>query len=135
MNDKIMMNLEDIVLRGNYASTSATTGTPPTASDPLEQMRRVRRMLELADAGRIAQNGPLQVQESLLALETAPVRRHKKRRNQSEACHRRVQKKWTKRHGTKQVPAAYMMDNRFIGGHGRTLVVHPSIVARFKGAE
>jgi hypothetical protein len=40
--------------------------------------------------------------------------------------------KWTKRHGTKQVPAAYMLDNSVIGGYGQTLVAHPSIVARLK---
>jgi hypothetical protein len=83
-------------------------------------------------AGRIAPNGPLQVHESPLALQTVPVKRHKKRRNQREAYHRRVQKKWTKRHGTKQVPAAYMIDNSVIGGYGQTLVAHPSIVARLK---
>lgn len=43
-----------------------------------------------------------------------------------------MQKKWTRRYGTKQVPAAYMVDNSVIGGHGRTLVAHPSIVARLK---
>lgn len=127
-----MLNLEDLMQRGNYASTSATTGQTLTASGLLKQMERVKRMLDLADAGRIAPSGPLQVRESPLALQTVPVKRHKKRRNQREAYHRRVQKKWTKRHGTKQVPAAYMIDNSVIGGYGQTLVAHPSIVARFK---
>ena len=129
-----MLNLEDLMMRGNYASTTAATSTPTTltASGLLKQMQRVKRMLELDDAGRIAPNGPLQVRESPLALQTVPVKRHKKRRNQREAYHRRVQKKWTKRHGTKQVPAAYMIDNSVIGGYGQTLVAHPSIVARLK---
>lgn len=127
-----MLNLEDLMTRGNYASTTATTGPTLTASGLLKQMERVRRMLDLADAGRIAPSGPLQVRESLLAMQTVPTKRHKKRRNQTEAYHRRVQKKWTKRHGTKQVPAAYMLDNSVIGGYGQTLVAHPSIVARLK---
>jgi hypothetical protein len=37
-----------------------------------------------------------------------PVRVHKKRRNQSEAYHRRIQKKWTKRYGT--APAVVLMN-------------------------
>ena len=127
-----MLNLEDLMARGNYASTTATTGQTLTASGLMRQMQRVRRMLDLADAGRIAPSGPLQVRESPLAMQTVPVKRHKKRRNQTEAYHRRVQKKWNKRHGTKQVPVAYMIDNTALGGYGQTLVAHPSIVARLK---
>jgi hypothetical protein len=127
-----MLNLEELLTRGTYASTAATNGPALTASGLLKQMQRVKRMLDLADAGRIAPSGPLQVRESPLALQTVPVKRHKKRSNQREAYHRRVQKKWTKRHGTKQVPAAYMIDNSVVGGYGQTLVAHPSIVARLK---
>jgi hypothetical protein len=127
-----MLNLEDLMARGNCASTTATTGPTLTASGLIKQMQRVRRMIDLAEAGRIAPSGPLQVRESPMALQAVPVKRHKKRRNQTEAYHRRVQKKWTKRHGTKQVPAAYMIDNSVIGGYGQTLVAHPSIVARLK---
>jgi hypothetical protein len=127
-----MLNLEDLMTRGNYASTTSATGQTLTASGMLKQMERLRRMLDLADAGRIAPNGPLQVCESLLAMQTVPAKRHKKRRSQTEAYHRRVQKKWTKRHGTKQVPAAYMLDDSVLGGYGQTLVAHPSIGARLK---
>jgi hypothetical protein len=129
-----MLNLEDLMMRGNYASTTATTSatTTLTASGLLKQMQRVKRMLELHDAGRIAPSGRLQVRESPLALQAVPVKRHKKRRNQREAYHLRVQKKWTKRYGTKQVPAAYMIDNSVIGSYGQTLVAHPSIVALLK---
>lgn len=127
-----MLNLEDLMARSNYASTTATTGPTLTASGLLKQMERVRRMIALAEAGRIAPSGPLQVRESPMALQTVPVKRHKKRRNQTEAYHLRVQKKWTKRHGTKQVPAAYMIDNSVIGGYGQMLVAHPAIVARLK---
>lgn len=122
-----MLTLEDLMPRGNYASTTAATGSTLTASGLMKQMRRVMRELDAA-----APRGPLQVRESPLALQTVPVKRHKKRRNQTEAYHRRVQKKWTKRHGTKQVPTAYVIDNGVIGGYGQTLVAHPSIVARLK---
>ena len=129
-----MLTMEDLMMRGSYASTTAATSAPTTltASGVMKEMQRVKRMIELNDACRIAPSSPLQVRESPLALQTVPVKRHKKRRNQREAYHRRVQKKWTKRHGTKQLPDAYMIDNSVIGGYGQTLVVHPSIVARLK---
>lgn len=127
-----MLNLEDLMACSTCASTTATAGTTLTASGLMKQMQRVHRMIDLAEAGRIAPNGPLQVRESPMALQAVPVKRHKKRRHQTEAYHRRVQKKWAKRHGMKQVPAAYMIDNSVIGGYGQTLVAHPSIVARLK---
>ncbi|MEY2875905.1 MAG: hypothetical protein RLZZ373_3276 [Pseudomonadota bacterium] len=126
-----MLNFDDLMTRGNYASTTATTGGATlTASGLLKHLERVRRELDLAD--RHAPRGPMQVRESPLALQTVPAKRHKKRRNQTDAYHRRVQKKWSERHGTKQVPAAYVLDNSVIGGYGQTLVAHPSIVARLK---
>lgn len=127
-----MLNMEDLMLRASSASTTATTGPTLTASGLVKQMQRVRRMLDLAEAGRIAPSGPLQVRVSPMAVQAVPVKRHKKRRTQRESYHRRVQKKWTRRHGTKRVPAAYMIDNSLIGGYGQTLVAHPSIVARLK---
>lgn len=127
MRDATLLNLENLMMRGTYDSTSAATGSTLTASGLLKQMQRVMRELDA-----VAPSGPLQVQASPLVLQTVPVKRNKKRSNQREAYHRRVQKKWTKRYGTKQVPAAYMVDNSVIGGYGRTLVAHPSIVARLK---
>lgn len=47
-------------------------------------------------------------QSSLLYDMQVPARRHKKRRNQTEAYHRRVQKKWLKRFGT--VEPAFLVD-------------------------
>ena len=122
-----MLNLEDLLTSGNYASATAPASTTLTASGLLKQMQRVT-----ASIARDGMAGPLVVRESPMALQTVPTKRHKKRRNQTEAYHRRVQKKWTKRHGTKQVPAAYVIDNSVIGGRGKTLVAHPSIVASLK---
>ena len=124
-----MLNLEDMLARCNYASTATTTGQTMTASGLLKQIERVCRQIECAAPHA---KGQMQVRESPLALQTVPVKRHKKRRNQTEAYHSRVQKKWSKRHGTKQVPTAYVIDNGAIGGYGQTLVAHPSIVARLK---
>lgn len=73
------------------------------------------------------------VHESLMAVSVRPVRVHKKRRNQSDAYHRRVQKKWTKRFGMTKVPAAYCMDAGLVGvGHGKVLVCHPQIAAQLR---
>lgn len=69
-----------------------------------------------------------------LCTQRVPVRVHKKRRNQTAAYHARVQKKWTKRFGTKEAPAAFLIDNRYLGGRGRTLVAHPSLMEKANAA-
>lgn len=73
---------------------------------------------------------PQQWRSSPYATKSAPMREHKKRKNQTEAYHRRVQKKWAKRFGTKQVPAAYLIDNGVLGGRGQSLVVHPDLLRK-----
>lgn len=72
----------------------------------------------------------LPILENPLATNQVPARAHKRRRNQTEAYHRRVQKKWLKRFGTKSVPGAYLMDARFAmpwAAPGRIVVCHPEI--------
>lgn len=118
-----------------------TSGAAATGADGaltigmfLDAMNRIRRTLDRPF------NRPLlptncvgvRIQESLYATTTEPVRLHKKRHNQSASYHRRIQKKWTKRWGVRQVPCAYVIDNRVIGGHGRTLVAHPSLMAQLR---
>ena len=73
--------------------------------------------------------GPMAVRQSPLVTRTEPTKVHKHRRSQTDAYHKRIQKKWTKRYGTKQVPCAYVVDNACLGGFGRTLIVHPSLMA------
>lgn len=103
-------------------ATSTTTGTL-TMGSLLLAMDKVQWAMRSAPPPmpRIVSNP--------LATKSVPVRKHKKRRNQSEAYHRRVQKKWTKRFGVKLVPSTYMIDNRVIGGNGQTLVMHPDLAA------
>ena len=72
------------------------------------------------------------IQESLLAVQNVPKRKHKHRRNQTERYHRRIQKKWIKRFGMRQEPCAFVIDNSFLGGAGRSMVVHPTIMAELK---
>lgn len=74
----------------------------------------------------------LRIRESPLAVKSAPAKPHRKRRGQTDAYHRRVQKKWLKRFGTKQVPCAYMVDNSYLGGVGKTMIAHPSLVAKLR---
>lgn len=52
---------------------------------------------------------------------TEPVKKHKPRRWMSERYHARIQKKWNKRFGTREVETAYMLN----GG----LYMHPSMFA------
>jgi len=52
-----------------------------------------------------------------------PIRTHKKRRNQSVAYHKRVQKKWTKRWGTTPESYVLMMNPREVGLSGPSFMV------------
>lgn len=52
-----------------------------------------------------------------------PWREHKRRKGQSLAYHLRVQKKWTKRYGTKKVPCILLLNNSVIGGVGTTIAM------------
>lgn len=69
----------------------------------------------------------IQIYTSPLATMTVPVRKHKKRRNQTSAYHRRVQKKWVKRWGTKKEECAFFINMDALGlGIGQRLVMHPN---------
>jgi hypothetical protein len=69
------------------------------------------------------------VHVSPLCTATKRVREHVKRRTQSDAYHARIDKKWRKRFGTKQVPTLYFMDGRAVLGMGERIMVHPSLLA------
>lgn len=58
------------------------------------------------------------------------LRQHKKRRNQSAAYHLRIQKKWTKRFGTRIEKVAYMISGGFLGPD--RMVVHPDHMAMLR---
>lgn len=73
----------------------------------------------------------IRVRQSPLAVNVEPVRRHRQRRGQSATYHRRVQKKWLKRFGKKEVPCAYVIDAGL--ACGKTLIVHPSMMERLLG--
>ena len=96
----------------------------------LESIEEATR--ELKQSAPLFAGGPVRVHESPYATSAEPERKHKKRHNQNEAYHRRVQKKWTKRWGTKQVPCAYLINNAALGGVGRTMVAHPLHMAALR---
>jgi len=65
-----------------------------------------------------------------------PTKRHKKRRNQSAAYHRRIQKKWIKRFGTTQEKCMFVIDPVAAGlsyYRGEIAVVHPEHIAILRG--
>jgi len=65
-----------------------------------------------------------------------PTRTHKKRRTQSESYHRRIQKKWTKRFGTKPEHYALMINPKVAGLlGGPSLVLDPRDVVLLKGLQ
>lgn len=110
----------DRLLKGS--ATTANTSSICTMSTTLADVER-----EIEALRQMAPAAPPRVRESPYAMQTVPARVHKKRRNQSYAYHQRVQKKWVKRWGTKQVPCAYMVDAAAIGGSGKILLVHPDL--------
>jgi|GEM_PF-2364083 hypothetical protein len=69
--------------------------------------------------------GSVRVYSSNLATQTSPRKQHKKTASMSDSYHNRVQKKWLKRYGTKQVPGAYELA-------GGVLVMHPELVELLK---
>lgn len=106
-----------------------TTSTSGAARAKLDFDAMLDAINKVRAAARQLNQTVTSVHKSPYATKAEPVRLHKKRRSQSASYHRRIQKKWTKRWGVRQVPCAYMIDNRVTGGHGRTLVVHPSLMA------
>ena len=126
-------------------TTTATTGG--SASITMEKILAAAKLMDeyerdnkhrfLADmaGGLFNPFGGMRVVESPLAMQTvsAPKRAHKKRRNQTEAYHRRIQKKWTKRFGVsvKQVPCVYQVDGgRY--GLGSYLVLPPGMLQQLR---
>lgn len=149
MNEDDIMGM--IVGADRYATSfcgaqTCTTGTtqPTTSIDTIRKATTAMEVLLRMESARIAVEAAsrehffdamlygmsLQVQRSPLSTTTAPIRQHKHRRNQTEAYHARIQKKWTKRFGTGQVPCAYVIDNNAFRinkfNYGKTLIVHPS---------
>lgn len=108
-----------------YSTATNTTPGVMTIDKMLAAIARVQAVIGTTPKPDF---GPMTVRPSPLATCTEPVKAHKQRRSQTKAYHKRIQKKWTKRYGTKQVPCAYMIDNTYLGGFGRTLVAHPSLL-------
>lgn len=85
---------------------------PPEMFRALPEVRTVDRLIvEQAEALPKLFGMQVRVSQALEGMRM-PVRRHKKRRNQSVAYHRRIQKKWTKRWGT--APVAVLMNDQFL---------------------
>lgn len=77
----------------------------------------------------------IEVRQAPFQLERqVPKRTHKKRRGQTEAYHLRIQKKWTKRYGTKTERFALMMNPRAAGMLGApACLLDPRDMVMLKG--
>lgn len=86
--------------------------------------------------GNPLQGVPLRIIESTAACTYVPRRTYAKRRAHSPRHHARMNKKWLKRYGVRAEPTAYWMDTSYLLGvdGGKTLVVHPTLAARYCGA-
>ena len=105
------------------------------ARDRIDQYERENARRTIADmaGGMFNPFGGLRLVEHPMAVRSVPVRVHKKRRNQTEAYHRRIQKKWTKRFGMKDVPCAYQINGgRF--GLGSILILPPGMKQQMRAA-
>lgn len=74
----------------------------------------------------------MRVHSSPHAMMAKPVREHQEKPwMKGRAYHRRIQKKWDKRYGTRRVPAAFIFDPRAVGfgTGGLQMAVHPDAVA------
>lgn len=84
-------------------TTAGTATTGNVATPRLSQILEVGRLLGI----RLA---PAPPHTDKLFQTTVPNRKHKKTRHQTEAYHKRIQKKWNKRFGTREQWHALVMD-------------------------
>lgn len=114
-------------------SDAGTTGQSTlTLGSLLASLERVKDALDRFEP---AVPPIIAMQESWVAVLHAPRRTHRHRKNQSLAYHKRVQKKWLKRFGAKEVPTAYMLDTSALApwaARGRILVCHPVIADQMR---
>jgi len=65
-----------------------------------------------------------------------PIRRHKRKRHQTAAYHKRIQKKWNKRYGTAKVPYIVFLDPKAAGLPslgGPRLIAPPRLLGILRG--
>lgn len=78
----------------------------------------------------------IEVIEHPLAVMRVPIRKHKRRAWMSDSYHRRVQKKWTKRWGTREEPCALFISPSAVGLPWRdALMLHPKAFALLRGLD
>jgi hypothetical protein len=69
----------------------------------------------------------IQIRTSPYAYTYEPIKKHKHRSNQRASYHRRIQKKWAKRFGTKKVPCAFMVNGSILGMGFDGMIVPPEM--------
>ena len=129
-----------------FSPATATTSSNAPTLTMADIQRSIEKMSELLGNARSNDapgnlSGPLggiEVRESINACQTKPARAHKRRRNQTNRYHARIQKKWNKRFGMVKKPAAFMIDTSlllmpFSGDLPRRMIVaHPSLVEQIR---
>ena len=129
-----------------FSPATATTSSNAPTLTMADIQRSIEKMSELLGNARSNDapgnlSGPLggiEVRESINACQTKPARAHKRRRNQTNRYHARIQKKWNKRFGMVKKPAAFMIDTSMLllpfSGDlpRRMLVAHPSLVEQIR---
>lgn len=124
-------------MASTYASTTTHSGPPITAEKVLATIKFMETVLGrgLPSWQREVFHGlsfpkpsslfGVDIHASPYAVTRVQRRTHRWRRNQSEAYHRRINKKWLKRFGRIERPAIFKLGNG-------TITAHPSIVDRLR---
>jgi hypothetical protein len=87
----------------------------------------------LAAKRKIEALGPMppEIRESTFAVLRSQARVYPKRKAKSLRHHKRMNKKWERRYGFVEKPAAFMLDTRHLMGPSgkQVLFVHPDLMA------
>lgn len=103
-----------------YTTNSASGIDPPATLT-------VAKLLDIQRAFRMVPDIP-EIRESPFAVQRRQARVYARRRAKSDAHHRRMNKKWLKRYGEVEKPAAFVMDTSLISGRGKIMFVHPEVM-------
>ena len=106
-------------------TTNSASGAEPPAT------LTVAKLLEIQRSVRMVPDIP-EIRESPFAVQRRQARVYARHRAKSAAHHRRMNKKWLKRYGEIETPAAFVMDTDLLGGRRKIMFVHPVLMDKVR---
>lgn len=100
------------VSAGTYTTATNDPAHPSTAAEILAKIGEAQKQIGRMQADLHGALSGMRIFSSpyLPNTITEPIKKHKRRRWMSERYCKRIQKKWTKRFGTREVQVAYMIN-------------------------